>query len=283
MSFEKRRRSAAKYYYFSDRLRPRAKKRYLGSSRDPIVSLIALFHEQELEQLWDAQARIREETRQYRIHDTQHRQLAARVWRHFRVELLLQGYCLSQGAWIYMEPKITKPYVPKQKPDELTWDYVERLRVRANRGDAAALAELRRVIQDHPELWQQTGDILAASRESLLGLLAPQDAVAREAIRENIQAHRRQLEAEGHGTVLELLLIDHLMLTTLQVEVTRMGLNGSQVALVRRSDVQYWEQRHDMASKRFRSAAELLQHVRSVAGPSNEAPPLERQGLAGST
>ncbi len=265
MPFEKRRNSAATYYYFSDRLRPRAKKRYVGSSRDPIARLIALFHQQELEQLQEVRAKIREEIRKYRELDAQLRRLATRVRRHFRVEVLLQGFCLYQGKLNMIVPMTSRTELPEQQPGELTWDYVARLRARANGGDEAALAKLRDVLREHPELWHQTGDILAAGRETLLGLLAPQDALAREAIREHLQAHGRQLEAEGDGTALEKLLIDHLMLTMLQVEVTRLGLNGSRAPLARKGDARFWDERHQSASKRFAESARLLQDVRSAA------------------
>ncbi len=266
MAFEKRRGSSAKYYYVTNPQRPTRKNRYVGSSRSLPASVVAMVHQHQRDRLREIRTRIREEIRAYRELEKSHRAIASRVRRHFRVELLLLGLSTHNEQMKPMAPITPRTAAPDQNETEDTWDYVERLRLRANRGDTESLAKLREVIRRRPELWNQTGDIMAASRETLLTLLSPKDAAGREAIRQYVENLGRELEAEGRGTALEKLLIEHLVLSTLQVEVTRVGMSGGLAPLARKSDVRYWAARHEIATQRFQSTCQMLYDIRKTHG-----------------
>lgn len=54
---------------------------------------------------------------------------------------------------------------------------------RANAGDQPALAEMRGILDDNPEIWRRMGDLATYARESLLRLISDGDELIRESVR----------------------------------------------------------------------------------------------------
>jgi hypothetical protein len=84
----------------------------------------------------------------------------------------------------------------------------------ANTGDPQALAALRRLLDDHPEIVDQLGDLARHAEAAWLDLVAPKDALTRECVRRQLTRVRVEL-AGGNPTPLESLLADHAALALL--------------------------------------------------------------------
>jgi hypothetical protein len=88
---------------------------------------------------------------------------------------------------------------------------VEALIAQAQAGDAAALGELRKLMDAHPPLWQSIGDLAFQAEASWLKAIAGEDEVAKEAISRKAKALRRELAGPA-PTVLERLLAERVVL-----------------------------------------------------------------------
>jgi hypothetical protein len=76
---------------------------------------------------------------------------------------------------------------------------------RANRGDKAALADLRGFLDAHPEVWQTCGDLGKCAERAWLELFS-QQALGRESIRRHIEQLRADLAGLSPTPVEELLV-----------------------------------------------------------------------------
>ena len=54
---------------------------------------------------------------------------------------------------------------------------------RANAGDQTALAEMRGILDDNPQIWRRMGDLATYARESMLQLVSGGDELIRESVR----------------------------------------------------------------------------------------------------
>ena len=71
------------------------------------------------------------------------------------------------------------------KPPEPSASIVDHLRApldRARDGDPEALAEVRRALDEHPEVWRQAGDLAAQVESAWIGLFIGADPTARECL-----------------------------------------------------------------------------------------------------
>jgi hypothetical protein len=88
---------------------------------------------------------------------------------------------------------------------------------KANAGDAAALKRLRTLLDSHPEIWQQIGDLGKHAEAALIKLVAKDNVLAREAILKQLAEMRANL-CSPRCTKLEEVLIDRFVLTWLQLQ-----------------------------------------------------------------
>lgn len=161
---------------------------------------------------------------------------------------------------------------PERESAEDTIEHLQRLRRRYNAGDMTALTELREMLTRHPEIYRQIGSLVARSLESTLEIMAPTDALARESIRHSIQEQTHKLEAEGHGTALEQLMIDQLMASHVRVNLTRLGMDGCIAPKGRQGDVKFWARRHDAEQRRFQETLKILIELRRILSGVPPAP-----------
>src|SRR5947209_458418 len=100
-----------------------------------------------------------------------------------------------------------------------TKEYPQALKVileRAHAGDPSALPELKKALDENPELVALFGDLVRHARESLLTLAAGSSLTAREAISREVEGLRARL-ASNASSELENLLIDRICISWMEV------------------------------------------------------------------
>jgi hypothetical protein len=131
---------------------------------------------------------------------------------------------------------------------------------RANRGGEQALANLRQLLDQCPEVWQHVGDLARRAELAWLGLLAGEDQLSSDSIKRKVA----QLKADLAGpapTPLESMLIDLVAvcwLGAMHGEIAAADAGGS-VALGR-----FREGRAEGSQKRLLRAVKTLAAVRAV-------------------
>jgi hypothetical protein len=134
--------------------------------------------------------------------------------------------------------------------------------LRAQAGDHSCLPELRRLLNDRPELWRQFGDLARHVRDALLTLASGTSLLARESISRRLD----ELQAELSGpspSPLEKLLVERLVLCWAQgylADLDAMQKAGTpQAAQAQR--------RADSAQARYLAAIKQLVLVRKLLKP----------------
>jgi len=139
-----------------------------------------------------------------------------------------------------------------------------RLRVlveQANQGDQAALAELRRFLDVHPEIWQTCGDLGRVAERAWLDVLVGNDTLARA----SAQRHLGAMKAELIGprpTSLERLLADEIAVSYLAKQHAEVSAtSGGSIA-----QVSFRQRRLEGAARRFVRAVKTLADLRAAGG-----------------
>jgi AcrR family transcriptional regulator len=110
----------------------------------------------------------------------------------------------------------------RQKEIQRLQQRLERLTAAANKGDQQAVADLRRLLDDHPEIVDQLGDLARHAEAAWLDRIAPSDVLTRECVRRQLAQFRKDLAGEN-PTPLEGLLADHAAIALLaqrEAEIT---------------------------------------------------------------
>ena len=133
---------------------------------------------------------------------------------------------------------------------------------RANGGDATALADVRQVLDEFPELIENLGGDLAETAESALIAAAAGERLAMaEALRRNL----RQLENDLAGTkpsAIEKLLVRRIAICWLQV--AHADCLSAQADDVPVSHANYLQRNQDQAHRRLLSSIKTLATVRRM-------------------
>jgi hypothetical protein len=139
---------------------------------------------------------------------------------------------------------------------------------RANAGDEAALPQLKKAFDQHPELVPHFGDMVEHAKQALLTLAAGKCLTAKEAIGRQMNELRDRLAATATSE-LERLLIDRICLSWLQVYHADIDLAQQLLANPGASPAgQAAEKRLDGAQRRFITATKALATLQRLARPS---------------
>jgi hypothetical protein len=135
-------------------------------------------------------------------------------------------------------------------------------RIDKDKPDPIQLNELRRMLVDHPHLWQAAGDLAFTAALRLITNLKTEVAIT-ESLREGWHALRHDL---GYATasVLERLMIDQLFLCWLQLNLTQCFYAGLEVDRTPLSVLNYWEKRLSAAQSRYLKACQALTRLNAV-------------------
>jgi hypothetical protein len=129
----------------------------------------------------------------------------------------------------------------------------------ANAGDRAALASLRRLLDQHPELWTKIGDLATHAESTWITLLAGEDHLLVESVKKQVSEMKTEL-AGPHPTATERLLVDRVVACWLAMQHAEMNsaqTGGSSVQVSIRL------KRAETNQKRYLSAIKMLTLVRA--------------------
>jgi hypothetical protein len=139
---------------------------------------------------------------------------------------------------------------------------------RANAGDRAALAELRAVLDRHPDAQQAAGDLARLAEAAWLDLVAAGNALAREALQRELARLKADL-AGPHPTGLERLLVADVCVSYLakrQAEIAAASPAGGSLP-----QAAFRLRRVESAQRRFLTAVKVLTKLRALV-PEGLAP-----------
>lgn len=160
-----------------------------------------------------------------------------------------------------------KPRTRKSKPRPAAPAEADALRTRlatlterANAGDTVALAELRAFLDDHPEVWQQVGDLNRLSIRYWSSLLSGGNALQRESIGRYIEQWKAELAGPA-ATRAEQALIDTAAVAKLAVAHAECAAASSSESL---DAAVFKVKRLDSGVRRLNSTLKLLIQVRSA-------------------
>lgn len=193
MPFERRRNR--EYSYKSVRIDGLPRKIYNGTG--PAGRAHEAFERISRRQKQQARAAIREHEERFREGD----RYWGEIWPWVRLltatHLLLAGFYNHHGEWrqVMSEPRQRQHNGPDETPPEANSlrERMHALNTRANSGDTGALLELRALLDDHPEIWRQMGDVNKLSLIYWANLLSASDNFHREAVMRSVTEWKESL------------------------------------------------------------------------------------------
>lgn len=147
---------------------------------------------------------------------------------------------------------------------------IKALNAKARAGDFAALAGLKALLDNYPDIWQKRGDLALSAQAAWFSLATKQDPFGTECLERAAVARRAELAREGASPI-ELLLVDRAVACGVQVEyfsgleAKAMGDQEPQRVLA------YWAKRHVQAQRSFAAALADLTTIQNLL-PAQNAP-----------
>ena len=151
--------------------------------------------------------------------------------------------------------------------DEAAVARVNALLPAANDGDRRALAELRQVLDEHPELWGEVGNLARHAELALVQATAGANPVAKEAIIRKVDGLRREL-AGSSPTPLERLVVDRVVVGWLAAAVAEGAYHQALERGVGHADDEFHQRRVERAQRRYLAAVKALATVRRLRLPA---------------
>lgn len=142
------------------------------------------------------------------------------------------------------------------------------LNAKANAGDRQALEELRKLLDEHPEVCRHVGNLGKIAENAWLELLVEDNALGREATRRQLAALKSKL-AGDHPTPLEQLLVDNVTVAYLgqkHAEIREACDSGGSA-----QQAAYRLKRSESAQRRYLAAIKTLSTLRAKV-PAGLAP-----------
>jgi hypothetical protein len=154
--------------------------------------------------------------------------------------------------------------VPTPSADESSaGQTLEGLVQRARQGDKAVLPELRRLLDERPDLWQQAGDLALQARTVWLALLAGPDLLLRESIERTL--HKLEAELSGSApTALERLVVARVLAGWLQAEYADAACAQAKAAKASPGLLRDLQHRQESAQARYLAAIRMLATIRRL-------------------
>lgn len=138
----------------------------------------------------------------------------------------------------------------------------------------ADVRALRDLLANNPDLWRETGDLAHFSVRAVLGRLPVGLRVSMEFGTEQIKKQYGYADAPS----MEKLLIDHVLISWLQLQKTTMNYEASMIGDVPLAVAALWEHRLDSATRRYLLSMATLAKVRKLRGADDDSE-RERQFL----
>ena len=133
----------------------------------------------------------------------------------------------------------------------------------ARRGDTSVLPELQRALQEHPEIWQTSGNLAAQAQGAILKLIARSNLFLAETAARFAAAQREELAGPQAGP-LEKLLVERIVATHLLVSFFESEVGQQEGAEVSQQYREYLHARLDQATRRLLDAMTALARIRKL-------------------
>jgi hypothetical protein len=140
---------------------------------------------------------------------------------------------------------------------------------RAEAGGTETMPALRQALDEHPEIWQEAGNLALNAERSLIRLAAGESLLLRETIPRQLARFKEQL-AEPDDTPLHGLLIERISLGWLEVNYVDALAAQFRERFGAPAQIEAIERRRDHAQRRYLAAVRSLASVRKLLrrGPS---------------
>jgi hypothetical protein len=145
---------------------------------------------------------------------------------------------------------------------------IRELADRANRGSEEALARLRRLFDDCPEIWEQVGDLARHAELAWLDLVADEDRLIHESVKRHIAKMKDRL-AGPHPTPMEQLLVNQAVACYLAVQHAETSLSAPGSCSPAQAAMRL--RRAESAQRRYLSTLKTLARLRATV-PQGLAP-----------
>jgi hypothetical protein len=129
--------------------------------------------------------------------------------------------------------------------------------------DKKDLRELRRWLEETPDLWRSVIDMTALTRQMLIEKIISQEA-AQAGLWARLETMQQELGYK-ESPLLERLLIENVVLTWLRLQWVEGQVTGFMGQQARMAILEYWEKRLSAAQRRHLRACETLARVRRLA------------------
>jgi hypothetical protein len=130
----------------------------------------------------------------------------------------------------------------------------------ANLGDTDKLLELQQLLDKHPEIWNQLGDLSKHAVMSLVRLIAGDNRLLHESIIRSVQQLTLDLSESQQPTTVERLLISGVVCAWLEVQLAIEKSTSLGEESLRRS--RFHLKLRESANRRFESSVRALQQYR---------------------
>jgi len=267
MAWEERKESASKYYCRSVRVAGKVTRQYIGKAADVVVQCIA--HADNLSRS-EAEAGVSD----VRSEQEAFSEVKDEIEAFYKFVLTLNSVCLAalgyhrqNKEWKAMKGNKRKAAREPESTDEQpTQELIQHLIQQSSRGDLPAGEQLRQIIRNNPEIWSTVGDLPRHAELSLIEMTSRGSVLLAESLKEKVRDLRESLRRGAIDNALEELLIDHIVVTYLELHYTRMAaIQPQQYA----RDSKFWEQRHEKSDARYRAAISELASVRKLLSESS--------------
>jgi hypothetical protein len=151
---------------------------------------------------------------------------------------------------------------PPPKPEPTLEERLRQLAPAAQAGDAPALAELRRLLDTHPDFWQQYADLAGQVQRRWMALVC-EDVLRTECLERKLAELRAEVTGPSPSP-LERLLAERVVACWLQVQYADMAYLGLQGRCTSLSVFAGAEKRQGQAQRRLLAAIKQLALVRKL-------------------
>ena len=135
----------------------------------------------------------------------------------------------------------------------------------ANRGDRSVLPEMRRLLDDSPELWQFLGDLGRHAKSAWINRASGEDLVRRETLMRSVAALEEEL-AGPNPSAIERVLAERVVVTWLEVHTLDPVLTErTEMTLAQAA---FYDKRRVRAHRRLLAAIRTLATVRRLVVPT---------------
>ncbi len=156
--------------------------------------------------------------------------------------------------------------MPNASSNAATESPIDRLRVlvtEAKQGVANVVPEIRKILDQHPEIWRHLGDLSSHVESRWLDLVAGNDVSLHESLSRRVNELRAEILGDDGGTVLERLLAERIVVAWLQVRffdaALSLAADGGPA-----SHIRMLEQQIGRAQRRYIAAIKALAEVRKL-------------------